>query len=65
MADTSVAHMTHRGAHDEAQRVRGSREQPGTESDEPMLLVPARGVHPRVRRTMPLLPVRVSILHPA
>jgi len=35
MADTSVAHTTDRGAHDEAQPVRGSLERPGPESDEP------------------------------
>jgi len=64
MADTSVAHTTDRGAYDEAQPVRASLERPGPESDEPMLLVPARGVHPRARGTMPVLRMRVSILHP-
>jgi len=50
--------------HDEAQPARGSLERPGSESDEPMLVVPARGVHPCVRRTVPVLRMRVSILHP-
>ena len=65
MADTSVAHTTYGAAHNEAQPVRGSRERPGPESDEPMLVVPARGVPPCVRRTMPVLRMRVSILHPS
>ena len=64
MADISVANTTYRGAHDGAQPVRDSLERPGPESDEPVLVVPPRGVHPRERRTMPVLRMRVSILHP-
>jgi hypothetical protein len=64
MADTSLAQHDRWGAHDEVEPARGSREPTGPEQNETMLLVPARGVHPRARGTMPVLRMRVSILHP-
>ena len=58
MADTSLAQHDRWGAHDEAEPARGSREPTGPEQNETMLLVPARGVHPRARGTMPVLRMR-------
>jgi hypothetical protein len=64
IADTSVAHMTYRGAMTKPSlpAVRGNDLDPS--QNEPTLVVPARGVHPCARRTMPVLRMRVSILHP-